>query len=153
MEENNNNEVKKEEFAVEKETKKLDKKIIAIIAIIVGVIAVGLLVYFLCFYKSKAVRDTEATIDSIGEVTLDSGVIIEDAEQMYDALTDKEKGQVDNIQVLEDARDEYTDLCDRDAANQVDLLIGLIGKVDRSSESRINDAREGYEALTKKQKQ
>jgi len=153
MDENNNNGAKKEVFTVQKETKKLDKKIITIVAIIVGVIAIGLLVYFLCFYKSKAVRETEAAIDSIGEVTLDSGSIIEDAEQMYGALTDKEKGQVENLRVLEDARDEYTELCDKDAANQVDLLIGLIGEVDRSSESRIKTAREAYEDLTKKQKQ
>ncbi len=147
------NENKPQAGAAGKDTQKIDKKIFKVLGIILGVIAVILVVFFLFFYKNKKVRATEAAITSIGEVTLDSEAAITEAEQMYAELNDKEKRQVENTEELKEARDLYTELCDKDAAYQVDLLIDLIGEVDRSSERSITDARKAYDALTGRQKQ
>lgn len=52
----------------------------------------------------KAVADTEALIDAIGEVTLEKEVAIQDAQTAFDALTEEQKKQVENAGVLEAAR-------------------------------------------------
>jgi len=134
------------------EEKKDNKKVLWIVIIAVAVVAIGLIVYFLCFFKNKKITDTEAAIKAIGTVTLDSEAQIETAEKLYDELTDKEKDKVENYEDLEDAREEYTELCDEAAAKAVDDLIQKIGVVERSSEGAIKEARDAYEELTKKQK-
>lgn len=51
----------------------------------------------------KAVVETEKLIGNIGEVTLDKEQNITDARAAYEALTDEQKGQVENFSVLEQA--------------------------------------------------
>jgi len=60
--------------------------------------------------KSKAAKEAEAAIDSIGEVTLDSGEAIKNAEKLYNILTDAEKADVDNRLALVDAQEKYAEL-------------------------------------------
>lgn len=54
--------------------------------------------------KSKAVKEVEMLIDTIGEVTADSEVAVLDAEKAYDSLTTEEKVKVENYAVLTEAR-------------------------------------------------
>ena len=49
-----------------------------------------------------------ASIDAIGEVTLDSGSAIKDATAMYNSLSESEKALVTNYNVLEKASAEYS---------------------------------------------
>lgn len=73
------------------------------------------LVFVLCLSlcacgKSKAAKEAEAAIDAIGEVTIDSGNAIKNAEKLYNLLTDAEKADVDNRLVFVDAQEKYTEL-------------------------------------------
>lgn len=56
--------------------------------------------------KSEAVKNVEALIDGIGEVTVDSEESIEQAEEAYNALTDEEKAKVENADQLITKREE-----------------------------------------------
>lgn len=60
--------------------------------------------------KSEAVKNTEALIDAIGEVTIDSESAILAAEEAYNALSDEEKAVVENYQALCDARASLDEL-------------------------------------------
>lgn len=54
--------------------------------------------------KSKAVKEVETLIDTIGEVTVDSESSVVAAEKAYDTLTAEEKEKVENYAVLTEAR-------------------------------------------------
>ena len=54
--------------------------------------------------KSQAVRTAEKQINSIGDVTIESGPAISEAEKSYAALSSDEQGTVSNYQTLTDAR-------------------------------------------------
>ena len=60
--------------------------------------------------KSKDVKAAEAAITEIGEVTLDSGPAIENAEKLYSILTDGEKSKVNNRMDLVNAREAFDEL-------------------------------------------
>lgn len=60
--------------------------------------------------KSKAAKEAEKAIDAIGEVTLDSGDAIKNAEKLYNILTDAEKADVDNRLVLVEAQEQFAKL-------------------------------------------
>lgn len=75
------------------------------------------LVFVLCLSlcacgKSKPVKEAEAAIAAIGEVTIDSGEAIKNAEKLYGILTDAEKAKVDNRMTLVDAREAFDELCE-----------------------------------------
>ncbi len=57
--------------------------------------------------KSDAVKDVEKKIDSIGVVSLSSLEILEEVERAYNGLSEKEKQQVENVNVLTNARQQY----------------------------------------------
>ena len=57
--------------------------------------------------KSQAVRTTERQISSIGEVTMESGSVIGEAESSYAVLSSEEQETVENYQTLTDARSTY----------------------------------------------
>lgn len=74
-----------------------------------------LLMFVLCLSlcacgKSKATKEAEAAIASIGEVSLDSSGAISQAQKLYDLLTDAEKSKVSNRSVLADAQETYDNL-------------------------------------------
>lgn len=56
--------------------------------------------------KSDAVKNVEALINEIGDVTLESEEAINNAEKAYNALSDKEKGQVENEELLSEKKKE-----------------------------------------------
>ena len=57
--------------------------------------------------KSRQVQSVEEAISSLGKISLLSFEAIEEAEKMYDALSDEEKESVENISDLRDAREKY----------------------------------------------
>lgn len=93
--------------------------------------------------KSEAVKNTEAAIEAIGTVTLDSGAAIEEAENLYAALPEEEKEQVENYELLLTSRDEYNQL----RVSDVESKINGIGTVTLDSGNAITQAREAYDAL------
>ena len=59
--------------------------------------------------KSEAAKIVEASIDAIGEVTIDSENDIKRAEEQYASLSEKDKNSVSNYAKLLTARTEYED--------------------------------------------
>ena len=57
--------------------------------------------------KSEAVKNVEAMIDALGEITLESIDAIRAAEEAYAILTSEEQGEVKNYESLTAARDRY----------------------------------------------
>ena len=94
------------------------------------------------------VENAESKISAIGDVTLDSKDVIKDARDTYDALTDGQKKQVTNYDVLEAAEAKLSDL----QVENVKTKIDGIGEVTLSSSSTIKAARSAYNALTADQK-
>ena len=94
------------------------------------------------------VENAESKISAIGDVTLDSKDAIKDARDTYDALTDDQKKQVTNYDVLETAEAKLSDLQVENVKNKIDG----IGEVTLSSSSTIKAARSAYNALTADQK-
>lgn len=60
--------------------------------------------------KSEAVKNVEAMIDTLGEITLESIDAIRAAEEAYSALTEEEQKKVKNYKTLTEARDAYYEL-------------------------------------------
>ncbi|MCI6604672.1 MAG: S-layer homology domain-containing protein [Clostridiales bacterium] len=90
-----------------------------------------------------AVSDVEATIDQLpdtGDITTADAAQIEAARAAYDALTDAEQSQVNNLDRLTEAEATL-------AARRTEELIDAIGDVTKNSGSAISDARRAYEAL------
>lgn len=117
---------------------------------------------------ANPVDTVTALIDAIGEVTADSGAAIQTARVAYDDLTDKQKREVTNAQVLLDAEKAYlailTQSGDADKENpdtqeEIDLAaaslvkaqIDSIGEVTAASGPIIRLARQAYDALTPEQ--
>ena len=68
-----------------------------------------------CDQRSETVKSADALIESIGEVSLDSGDAIAQAEEAVAALTEEDQAQLRNLQVLQDAEEMYRVLKDADA--------------------------------------
>ena len=92
---------------------------------------------------ADAVSDVEATIDQLpdaGDITTADAAQIKAARAAYDALTDAEQSQVNNLDRLTEAEATL-------AARRTEELIDAIGDVTKNSGSAISDARRAYEAL------
>ena len=75
-----------------------------------SIILVLLICLSLCSCKSKDVKNVEALIDAIGEVTVNSEDAITAAEEAYASLADEEKVNVENYEVLNSARADFNAL-------------------------------------------
>ena len=75
----------------------------------IAVFLAALMLLSLCGCKSKAAKETDELILKIGEVTASSTDEVERAESAYDALSDKEKTQVENYAVLEQAQKDLAE--------------------------------------------
>ena len=92
---------------------------------------------------ADAVSDVEATIDQLpdaGDITTADAAQIKAARAAYDALTDAEQSQVNNLDRLTEAEATL-------AVRRTEELIDAIGDVTKNSGSAISDARRAYEAL------
>ena len=87
------------------------KKIIAVLLVMLTVC--------LCFSgcgKSEEAKAVEEKIKALGEITLDSAAVLEEAEKAYASLSGEDKGDVKNYDDLVAARkayDEITDISER----------------------------------------
>ena len=104
--------------------------------------------------SAEKVRVTKELIDSIGEVTLESGPAIREARKSYEELNQDEKKQITNIEVLIEAEKKYEDLkADEETAiRNTEKLIGEIGKVTLKSRTAIEKARKSYDSLSEEGK-
>lgn len=75
----------------------------------IAVFLAALMLLSLCGCKSKAAKETDELILKIGEVTASSTDEVERAQSAYDALSDKEKEQVENYAVLEQAQKDLAE--------------------------------------------
>lgn len=75
----------------------------------IAVFLAALMLLSLCGCKSKAAKETDELILKIGEVTASSTDEVERAQSAYDALSDKEKTQVENYAVLEQAQKDLAE--------------------------------------------
>lgn len=57
--------------------------------------------------KSEAVKNAEEAIAAIGEITIESGEAIKNAEKFYNILTDSEKSEVENRMALVEAQEAF----------------------------------------------
>ena len=92
--------------------------------------------------KSDAAKSADGLIAAIGEVTLDSESRIIEAENAVAALEEKDRSQIENEQLLLDARSQYDELVKDREANEISAAISAVGKVTLDSEPRITAARE-----------
>ena len=95
------------------------------------------------------VNDAIEKINAIGTVTLESEEAIQAARAAYDILTETQKEQITNYDVLTAAEARLAEL---QAIQAVEESIGAIGEVTLESESAIQAARAAYDALTAEQK-
>ena len=91
--------------------------------------------------KSDAVKNAEALIDAIGDITVNSGDSISLALDAYNALTAEEKAKVENLATLTSSKVSY-----------VECLIEKIGSVSAESEADIVLAETMYNALSNEEK-
>lgn len=93
----------------------------------------------------NSVDEVEAAIDAIGTVTMESGDAIQSAKLQYDSLSQSQKEQVENADVLHAAVAEYARLTA--ALDTAVSAINAIGFVDLNSGDAIALARMAYDAL------
>lgn len=117
-------------------------------AVAVALLAALLLTLCAC----GKVKQAEEAIDAIGAVTAESGAQIEAAEEAVDALNDRQRGQVPNLAVLEQAQTEYETALEEKQENEAcvqdaEAKIGQIGAVTLASGEAIAIARAAYERI------
>lgn len=69
--------------------------------------------------KNTAVKNTEQAIKQIGEVSLESKDLISEAQEYYNALTDKQKDQVENYKILLEAQKQLEKLEEKENAKKI----------------------------------
>ena len=97
------------------------KKIIAIL------LAVILLLSLCACGKSKEAQAVDDLIMAIGEVSLDSAEEIESAENAYNALSEKDRENVENYAILETSRETLDNL--KELQETVDTTFELIDRL------------------------
>lgn len=75
----------------------------------IAAVLAAVMLLSLCGCKSKAAKETDELILKIGEVTASSTDEVERAQSAYDALSDKEKTQVENYALLEQAQKDLAE--------------------------------------------
>ena len=95
--------------------------------------------------KSEAAKAVDDMINSIGEVTVDSGSAITAAEEAFAALSAEDQKDV-NQGKLQTARDTYEQLLLQAQADEVIAAISAIGTVSAESAGAVDDARALYDS-------
>lgn len=89
--------------------------------------------------KSKMVLSTEKAISDIGEVSLSSLTLIEEAERSYKILSDKEKESVENRAVLLEARKKYEELVAAKQKEETQKNKSKSNEVEKTENSENNE--------------
>ena len=110
--------------------------------------------------KSDAAKNVDELIAGIGEVTLESEEKITSAEEAYEALTDKEKGQIENKNNLDEARNKYNILLEEKKAKEeeeklkkLEDAISVMGEATLDNLETIETVWEEYNLLSTEQKE
>lgn len=101
-----------------------------------------------CF-KSEQAQQADDLLSTLFPVTLESEDAILKAEEAVNALSEKQRGKLDNLDLLQKAKDEYQKLVDelnRSLAGKIDALIEAIGEVTLDSGSAIEAAAKAYDS-------
>lgn len=98
--------------------------------------------------KTEAAQKVDDMIADLGEITLNKGTVIEEAQAAVDALEPKEKKSLDNLDVLEEAKATYEGLR-QEQVTKVEDAIRALGTVSLGSETAVAAARAAYKALDK----
>lgn len=127
---------------VSKDTTPKKKKGAGASFVVIAAVVIFLLMLSPMFNK---VAEVEQAIDEIGIVSMESQERIEAAEALYEGLSNNQKADVENYDVLTAARTEYDRLSKKvqDASDAIDA----IGEVTLESGDQIKKAREAYDAL------
>ena len=97
--------------------------------------------------KSKAAQEVDEKIQAIGTVSLESGDAIEEAENGYSKLTDKEKEQLDYYQTLVVARNKYDQFVETENTEKEQISNEIQSLIDKN---KIKDAKEKIEEINDK---
>lgn len=117
-----------------------------------------ILALVLCLSMCACGSKVEPLIERIealnGNVTLESGPFIEQAEAEYNALSEKDKSKVTNYAVLVSARVQFDELLSKitNVINQIDELPEQ-SAISAEDSDNILDVLDAYEALTDKEKE
>lgn len=97
--------------------------------------------------KSDAAKAVDAMIEALGEISLDSLKAIEEAEAAVEGLSEEDRKQLDNVEMLSSARAAYEEAVDKDLAADIDELIDAIGEVSKDDRKleETEAARKAYE--------
>ena len=76
--------------------------------------------------KSQSIKAVEEAITDIGEVSIGSKDAIENAEKLYNALSDKEKEQVENYNTLVEAQKAYVFELSKNAYENIKTAYELV---------------------------
>ena len=103
----------------------------------------ALMILMLCGCSFSAVKETEAAIDAIGTVSLDSAEAISNARTLYDALGENKQEKIKNYKLLETAEGTLHDL----QIQNVESLIDEIGTEPAVDQEAVEAARSAFDAL------
>ena len=124
--------------------KEVMKKSLAIMLVLVMAMS------FIACGKSQAVKDVEAAISSIGEITLDSDQSISNAEKLYKGLSEKDAQTVENYTELTGAREKYNALVYEAAIGNMesydyDKAISLLESIPsyKDAQAKLEEANDG----------
>jgi len=103
--------------------------------------------------KSEAFKTAEEAVKAIGEVTLDSGDAIQQAEKAVEGLTAEEKESFKMQETLDAKKAEYSALQSQKRVDDVIAEINAIGEVNMDAGDKVKAAKKQYDALTSDEKQ
>ena len=95
--------------------------------------------------KSEAVLAVEDQITALGAITLESDTLITSAEKAWQTLTEDEKSQIENYEVLTAARNTYDQLVLQDAADKIDQEILKIEDMKSGKPDAVKAVKKLYE--------
>ena len=130
---------KKQQHTDKEETMKRITAFLLALCLCLGLCACG---------KSEAAQKVDDQITAIGQVTLDSEAAILEAENAAAALTEEERAELENLELLSQLRKDYEQLVLEAKAADVDALITAIGTVtlEQASLDAVAAARKAYDA-------
>ena len=95
----------------------------------------------------QAAAEVDALIDSLGEITLESGPALEAARDAYESLDDEAKAEVGQLKALDQAEASFEYLGNKALAEEVDAVIAALDELSPESEEAVRAARQAYDAL------
>lgn len=108
----------------------------------IGLLSIAAVILLILSLLCSDTRRTKNAIEKIGEVSLESGTLLQEAEEQYNALTENQQKRISNREALFAARAQYDALI-------TDAAIKKIGKVTLESKDAIVKAEQLYRELSR----